>query len=90
MSCCAVCVACRQAIKPDGVQRQVVGEVISRFEKKGYKLVAMKVSLASSGPPHTRYVTGNQPPARHLVLVFLLSMVDSFLCWVDINDTLIQ
>lgn len=32
-----------QAIKPDGVQRQVVGEVITRFEKKGYKLVAMKV-----------------------------------------------
>lgn len=32
-----------QAIKPDGVQRQLVGEVISRFEKKGYKLVAMKV-----------------------------------------------
>lgn len=32
-----------QAIKPDGVQRQLVGEVITRFEKKGYKLVAMKV-----------------------------------------------
>ncbi|CAM9996504.1 unnamed protein product [Scytosiphon promiscuus] len=31
------------AIKPDGVQRQLVGEVISRFEKKGYKLVAMKM-----------------------------------------------
>jgi nucleoside-diphosphate kinase len=32
-----------QAIKPDGVQRGLVGEVISRFEKKGYKLVAMKM-----------------------------------------------
>eukprot|EP00904_Undaria_pinnatifida_P014226 jgi/Undpi1/9934/HiC_scaffold_28.g12388.m1 len=31
------------AIKPDGVQRQLVGEVITRFEKKGYKLVAMKM-----------------------------------------------
>ncbi|CAM9096178.1 unnamed protein product [Phaeothamnion confervicola] len=31
------------AIKPDGVQRALVGEVISRFEKKGYKLVAMKM-----------------------------------------------
>lgn len=31
------------AIKPDGVQRGLVGEVISRFEKKGYKLVAMKL-----------------------------------------------
>jgi len=35
------------AIKPDGVQRQIVGEIISRFEKKGYKLVAMKMIWAS-------------------------------------------
>eukprot|EP00612_Vaucheria_litorea_P002926 CAMPEP_0171461706 /NCGR_PEP_ID=MMETSP0945-20130129/6045_1 /TAXON_ID=109269 /ORGANISM="Vaucheria litorea, Strain CCMP2940" /LENGTH=156 /DNA_ID=CAMNT_0011988103 /DNA_START=261 /DNA_END=731 /DNA_ORIENTATION=- len=31
------------AIKPDGVQRGLVSEVIARFEKKGYKLVAMKM-----------------------------------------------
>lgn len=31
------------AIKPDGVQRNLVGDIISRFEKKGYKLVAMKL-----------------------------------------------
>jgi nucleoside-diphosphate kinase len=30
-------------IKPDGVQRGLVGEIISRFEKKGFKLVAMKM-----------------------------------------------
>lgn len=30
-------------IKPDGVQRGFVGEIISRFEKKGLKLVAMKL-----------------------------------------------
>jgi len=30
------------AIKPDGVQRGLIGEVISRFERKGYQLVAMK------------------------------------------------
>ncbi len=30
-------------VKPDGVQRQLVGEVISRFERKGLKLVAMKM-----------------------------------------------
>merc|ERR1712098_235736 len=34
-------------IKPDGVQRGLVGEIISRFEKKGFKLVAMKVMGAS-------------------------------------------
>lgn len=29
-------------IKPDGVQRGLVGDIISRFEKVGLKLVAMK------------------------------------------------
>ena len=30
-------------IKPDGVQRGLVGEIISRFEKKGLKISAMKM-----------------------------------------------
>ena len=29
-------------IKPDGVQRGLVGEIVARFEKKGLKLVAAK------------------------------------------------
>lgn len=31
------------AIKPDGVQRGLVGEIIKRFEQKGFKLVGMKL-----------------------------------------------
>lgn len=31
------------AIKPDGVQRGLIGEIIKRFEQKGFKLVAMKM-----------------------------------------------
>jgi len=30
-------------IKPDGIQRCLVGEIISRIEKKGLKIVAMKM-----------------------------------------------
>eukprot|EP00286_Rhodomonas_abbreviata_P013577 CAMPEP_0181326050 /NCGR_PEP_ID=MMETSP1101-20121128/21273_1 /TAXON_ID=46948 /ORGANISM="Rhodomonas abbreviata, Strain Caron Lab Isolate" /LENGTH=152 /DNA_ID=CAMNT_0023434441 /DNA_START=18 /DNA_END=476 /DNA_ORIENTATION=+ len=30
-------------IKPDGVQRGLVGKIVERFEKKGFKLVAMKL-----------------------------------------------
>ena len=30
-------------VKPDGVQRGLVGEIMSRFEKKGLKLVAAKL-----------------------------------------------
>jgi nucleoside-diphosphate kinase len=31
------------AIKPDGVQRGLIGDVISRFEKRGLKLAGMKM-----------------------------------------------
>jgi nucleoside-diphosphate kinase len=30
-------------IKPDGVQRGLVGQIIARFEAKGFKLVALKM-----------------------------------------------
>ena len=30
-------------VKPDGVQRGVVGEIITRFEKAGLKIIAMKM-----------------------------------------------
>lgn len=34
-------------IKPDGLQRGLVGEIIGRFEKKGLKIVAMKLVSVS-------------------------------------------
>jgi nucleoside-diphosphate kinase len=34
-------------IKPDGVQRGFVGEILTRFEKKGIKIVAMKLVSVS-------------------------------------------
>lgn len=30
-------------VKPDGVQRNVIGEIVARFEKKGYHLVGAKL-----------------------------------------------
>ncbi|XP_057548926.1 nucleoside diphosphate kinase 2, chloroplastic [Amaranthus tricolor] len=30
-------------VKPDGVQRGLVGEIISKFEKKGFKLIGLKM-----------------------------------------------
>lgn len=30
-------------VKPDGVQRNLIGEIVSKFERKGYKLVAAKL-----------------------------------------------
>merc|ERR1712198_372742 len=34
-------------IKPDGVQRGIVGKIIQRFEQKGFQLIAMKFMQAS-------------------------------------------
>ncbi len=31
------------AVKPDGVQRGLIGKIIQRFEEKGFTLVAMKL-----------------------------------------------
>ena len=30
-------------IKPDGVQRGLVGEIVKRFEQRGYHLAALKM-----------------------------------------------
>lgn len=34
-------------VKPDVIQRQIVGEILSRFERKGFKIVGMKMVNAS-------------------------------------------
>ena len=30
-------------VKPDGVQRNLIGEIVSRFERKGFQLVGAKL-----------------------------------------------
>ena len=42
-------------IKPDGVQRGLVAEIIGRFEKKGYKLVGLKLMQMSREQAEKHY-----------------------------------
>jgi len=42
-------------IKPDGVQRGLIADIIKRFEQRGYKLVAMKFMQASEEHLKTHY-----------------------------------
>ncbi|WP_287129175.1 nucleoside-diphosphate kinase [Candidatus Cyanaurora vandensis] len=35
------------AVKPDGVQRGLVGNILGRFEQKGFKLVALKLMMVT-------------------------------------------
>ncbi|XP_003964515.1 nucleoside diphosphate kinase 3 isoform X1 [Takifugu rubripes] len=43
------------AVKPDGVQRKLVGEIVRRFERKGFKLVGLKLMQASEDLLRTHY-----------------------------------
>lgn len=42
-------------IKPDGIQRSLVGDIISRFERVGLKLVAMKFVVPTEDQCWTHY-----------------------------------
>ena len=52
------------AIKPDGVQRGLVGEILGRFERKGFKLVGLGWGVwvaAGAGQPHSYFpATGRE------------------------------
>lgn len=41
-------------VKPDAVQRGLVGKIIERFEQKGFKLVAMKFMWVSASEDRNR------------------------------------
>lgn len=59
------------AIKPDGVQRGLVGDIIKRFEQKGFRLVAMKfLRVRALLPcPLSSPVAGVFPSRQRLVSV---------------------
>jgi len=42
-------------VKPDGVQRGLCGEIVSRFEKKGLKIVAMKFMVIKKETAEIHY-----------------------------------
>lgn len=50
------------AVKPDGVTRGLVGEIISRFEKKGFKLIAIKMLDVTSEQAEQHYAEHKGKP----------------------------
>ena len=49
-------------IKPDGVQRGLIGKVVSRFEKRGFKLCAMKMAQPGKEMFEKHYEDLNKKP----------------------------
>lgn len=56
-------------LKPDAVQRNLCGDIISRFEKRGLKLVAMKMLVISNEMAEQHY-------GEHVGKPFFQSLVD--------------
>jgi len=50
------------AIKPDGVQRGFISEIIGRFERKGFKLVALKQLIPSQELAQKHYGVHKERP----------------------------
>lgn len=47
-------------IKPDGIQRSLIGEIIKRYERVGLKLVAMKLILPTAEMAKKHYMVGGE------------------------------
>ncbi|KAH9775114.1 nucleoside diphosphate kinase III [Citrus sinensis] len=61
------------AIKPDGVQRGLISEIISRFERKGFKLVAIKIVVPSKEFAQKHYHDLKERPFFNGLCEFLSS-----------------
>ncbi|MFZ4567337.1 MAG: nucleoside-diphosphate kinase, partial [Prochlorococcaceae cyanobacterium] len=61
------------AIKPDGVQRGLVGEIIGRFERKGFKLVGLKQLIPSRDLAETHYGVHRERPFFAGLVEFITS-----------------
>ncbi|MED4011369.1 nucleoside-diphosphate kinase [Priestia aryabhattai] len=60
-------------VKPDGVQRSIIGEVISRFEKKGFQLVGAKLMNISQELAETHYGEHKEKPFFGELVKFITS-----------------
>jgi nucleoside-diphosphate kinase len=49
-------------VKPDGVRRNLVGEVISRIERKGLRLIAVDLRTIDRSTAETHYAEHNGKP----------------------------
>ncbi len=76
-------------IKPDGIQRGLVGEIVSRFEKKGLKLVATKMMALDEAVLREHYAHIADKPFFPGVAKFMQSSPVIAMCWegLDVVDT---
>ena len=60
-------------VKPDGVDRKLVGEIISRFEKRGFNIVKLKTFTFSKQMAEEFYSVHNSKPFFGELVSFITS-----------------
>lgn len=60
-------------VKPDGVQRGLVGEIVSRIERKGLRLVGARFLQADRGLAEAHYAPHRERPFFPGLIAFLTS-----------------
>jgi len=61
------------AVKPDGVQRGLVGEIIRRLERSGLKLIGMKLTRVSTASANKHYGEHRGKPFFNGLVSFITS-----------------
>lgn len=60
-------------VKPDGVQRGMVGEIVGRFERRGLKLVGMKFLQMSDDLAADHYAVHRERPFYQSLVEYITS-----------------
>ncbi len=68
-------------IKPDGVQRGLVGEIIARLERRGLKIVAARYLRMSRQLAETHYAVHNGKPFYEGLIQYILSAPVMAMVW---------
>ncbi|GGH78981.1 nucleoside-diphosphate kinase [Pullulanibacillus pueri] len=68
-------------VKPDGVQRNLVGEIVSRFEKKGFKLVGAKLMSVDRALAENHYAEHKERPFFGDLVEFITSSPVFAMVW---------
>jgi nucleoside-diphosphate kinase len=68
-------------LKPDAVQRRLVGEITGRFERKGLRLVGLKALVAPKAIAEQHYAVHKGKPFYDSLLTFLMSGPTVAMVW---------
>lgn len=60
-------------IKPDGVKRRLIGKILSRFEEKGLKIVALKMMSVSREKAEKHYDVHKEKPFFRDLVNYIIS-----------------